>query len=103
MDAVDNILANLEQWANFLTDAYAALQAAKLRIDALEKENADLKKQLGGTTKVDEPYSLRAEEARQEKRGRRKKRKETKKQRRGRIANEEKIKRAEKTEDVYPE
>src|SRR5262249_24784378 len=30
------------------------------------------------------------------------KRKETKKQRRGRIANEEKIKRAERTEDVYP-
>jgi transposase len=104
MDAVDNIPANLEQWASFLTDAYAALQAAKLRIEALEKEIADLKKQRGGTTaKVDEPYSVRAEEQRQEKRGRRKKCKETKKRRRGRIANEEKIKRAEKTEDVYPE
>src|SRR5262249_6960364 len=52
--------------------------------------------------KVDEPYSLCAEEQRQEQRGQRKKRKESKKQRRGRIATEEKIKRADKTEDVYP-
>jgi transposase len=33
----------------------------------------------------------------------RKKRKESKKQRRGRIVNEEKLKRAERTEDVYPD
>jgi transposase len=104
MDAVDPIPVNLEQWANVLTDAFAALQASKLRIEALEKENADLKKQLAGTTaKVDEPYSMRAEEQRQQQRGKRKPPKETKKQRRGRIANEEKIKRAARTEDVYPQ
>ena len=104
MGAVDSIPGNLEKWAQFLTEACAALEDAKLRIDALEKENAQLKKQLADTTpKVDEPYSLRAEEQRQQQRGKRKKRKETKKQRRGRIANEEKIKRAEKTADVYPQ
>jgi transposase len=104
MDAVDQIPVNLEQWANVLTDAFAALQASKLRIEALEKENADLKKQLAGTTApVDEPYSLRAEEQRQQQRGQRNKRKESKKQRRGRRANEEKLKRAERIEDVYPE
>jgi transposase len=104
MDAVDPVPVNLEQWANVLTDAFAALQASKLRIETLEKENAELKKQLAGTTaKVDEPYSLRAEEQRQQQRGKRKPPKETKKQRRGRIANEEKIKRATRTEDVYPQ
>jgi len=102
MDAVDTTPVNPEKWAHFLTDACAALREAKLRIDALEKENAALKKQLAGA-KVDEPYSLRAEEQRQQQRGQRKKRKETKKQRRGRRPNEEKIKRAEKTADVYPE
>src|SRR6266404_1131977 len=92
MGAVDSIPGNLEKWAQFLTEACAALEDAKLRIDALEKENAQLKKQLADTTpKVDESYSMRAEEQRQQQRGKRKNRKETKKQRRGRIANEEKI------------
>jgi hypothetical protein len=104
MDAIDSIPGNVEKWAQFLTEACAALEDAKRRIEALEKENALLKKQLADTTpKVDDPYSLRAEEQRQQQRGRRKKRQETKKQRRGRIANEEKSKRAEKSEDVYPQ
>ena len=58
MDAVEQIPVNIEQWANVLTDAFAALQASKLRIEALEKENADLKKQLAGnTTSVEEVNS----------------------------------------------
>ena len=101
---MDAIPVNSEKWAQVLTDAFAALQEAKRRIAALETENAELKKRLAGpTAQVDEPYSMRAEEQRQHQRGRRKKRKETKKNRRGRLANEEKIKRAEKTEDVYPQ
>jgi transposase len=104
MDSADTLPGNREPWVQFLTDTCAALQAAKLRIEALEQQVGDLQKQLAGTTvKVNEPYSLRAEEQRQQARGRRKKRKETKKQRRGRQANEEKLKRAEKTEDVYPQ
>ncbi len=96
-----------------LKDACADLQAAQERIKMLqtkiaelEKENTELKKRLatsGTTTKLDEPFSLRAEEQRQEARGKKKKKRtETKKQRRGRLANEAKIARAEKTEDVYP-
>ena len=111
MDANDNMPGKLEQWAHMLTEVYAELEVAKLRIEALgkenadlKKENADLKKELGGShAKVEEPYSCRAEEERQEQRGLRKKRQESKKQRRGRLATEEKIKRAEKTEDVYPQ
>jgi transposase len=103
MNPADTIPGEREPWKQFLTDTCSELQAAKVRIKTLEAENAALKKQIANTTaKVDEPYSLRAEEQRQQARGRRKKPKETRKQRRGRLANEEKIKQAEKTEDAYP-
>ena len=98
-----------------LLEEFAGLQskllAAEQRIEVLQTENkvlrteiGELKKPLGGSAppaKVDEAFSLRAEEKRQRARGKRQ-RKESKKRRRGRIANEEKIRRAEKTEDVYP-
>jgi transposase len=104
MDTADTTCGDRESWVPFLTDTCNELQAAKVRINTLEAENAALKKQIArSTAKVDEPYSVRAEEQRQQARGRRKKRKETRKKRRGRRANEEKIKQAEKTEDVYPQ
>jgi len=71
------------------------LQAAMQRI-------ADLEKQLAGTTaKVDEPFSLRAEEKRQEARG--KKRKAKRQGRRGRFTTAEKVKQAERAVDVVPD
>src|SRR5260370_1833526 len=72
------------------------LQAAKQRIEELEKK-------LGGppTAKLDEPFSTRAEEQRQEARGK-KKRKKKRKGRRGRFTSQEKIARAERTEPIYP-
>lgn len=51
---------------------------------------------------IDQPFSMRAEEKRQEARRQKANRKKSRKHRRGRIANEEKIKRAQRTEDVYP-
>jgi hypothetical protein len=82
----------------------ASHREQQLRIEALEKENAELRQRLGNapTVKLDEPFSVRAEEQRQQARGL-KKRKESKKHRRGRLANEEKLQRAERIEDVYPE
>jgi len=73
------------------------LQAAKQRIEELEKK-------LGGapTQKVDEPFSVRAEEQRQERRGKKPKKK-PKPLRRGRITTAEKIARAERTEKVFPQ
>jgi len=72
------------------------LQAAKRRIEELEK-------QLGvrASEKVAEPFSVRAEEQRQQacgKKGRAKK----KNRRRGRIMTAEKIARATRTEQVFP-
>ena len=74
------------------------LQAANQRIEELEK-------QLGGagTAKVAEPFSMRAEEQRQEARGRKKKRSRQDKKRRGRLKSADKVKQAERTESVFPE
>lgn len=73
------------------------LQAAKQRI-------AELEKQLAGspTAKVAEPFSLRAEEKRQQARGK-KKQKPERKGRRGRFKTADKIAQAERVEDVIPD
>lgn|SRR5271166_4822048 len=88
-----------------LARTQARLDAANQRIDQLQNEIAELKKLLpnaANATKIDESFSIRAEEKRQQARGKNSKRKESKKKRRGRMANEEKLKRAERTEDIYP-
>src|SRR5215207_6118814 len=120
MDAVGNnqpdareLPSNLAQWVDTLSHAYAELQSSQQRIQELEQEiaelqqeNAKLKQQphpSGTPAKIAEPFSLRAEEKRQEARGQKKKPKQSKKGRRGRLANEDKIRRAERTEDVFPE
>jgi hypothetical protein len=74
------------------------LQAALARI-------AELEKQIGGsgTVKVAQPYSMKAEEKRQEARGKKKKRQKKPKAKRGRISTKDKIKLAERTETVFPE
>lgn len=104
MNAGDHFPDQHAKWGDLLTSAYTELHHAQQRITTLERELADLKKQLpDATAKVAEPYSLRAEEQRQAARGTRAQRKETKKQRRGRRAHADKSKRAEKTQDIYPQ
>jgi transposase len=73
------------------------LQSARQRISELEKQLAG-----STTTKVAEPFSLRAEEKRQEARGK-KKRKAKRKGRRGRFTTADKVAQAERTEKVYPD
>src|SRR5947209_11753982 len=94
--------------ANRLVDLLAIvqreLQAAKQRIADLEQRNAELEKQLAaaGTAKLDEPFSMRAEEKRQQARGQ-KRRQRKDKGRRGRVRTADKLAQAERTEDVYPD
>src|SRR6266516_6430129 len=80
------------------------LQAAHQRIDEQTQRIEALEKPLGGaaTTKVDEPFSVRAEEQRQQARHK-KKRKRQRPGRRGRLKTADKIKLAERTEDVLPD
>ena len=74
------------------------LQAALRRIDELEKKAGG-----SATTKVDEPFSMRAEEKRQQARHKNQKLKLSKKGRRGRLTTADKLQLAERTEKVFPE
>jgi transposase len=87
-----------EHLVDLLVTSQRQLQTAKLRIEELEKQVGS------NTAKVDEPYSLRAEEKREAERSKKKKKRNGKpKGRRGRISSQEKIKQAERTEKVFPE
>ena len=74
------------------------LQSALRRIEELEKKAGG-----SGTAKVDEPFSMRAEEKRQQARRKNKKLKFSKKGRRGRLTTADKLKLAERTEMVFPD
>jgi transposase len=104
MDAIESLKQDVregrvsaERLVDLIADLFRKLEAANRRI-------AELEKQLGGppTAKLDAPFSVRAEEQRQEARGK-KKRPRVPKGRRGRVSSEDKIARAERTEAVYPE
>lgn len=100
VDLVVGLHRQLASAKSQLESASQELRAAKQRIEELEQ-------QLGGgtpatTAKVDEPFSLRAEEKRQQQ-NKHKKRKRSKKGRRGRLRTADKVKLAERTEQVFPE
>ncbi len=80
------------------------LQQAKQQLDQAKRRIEELEKKLGGspTVKIDEPFSLREEERRQEARGKKPKKKRNRPLRRGRVTTAEKIARAERTEKVFP-
>jgi transposase len=105
MDAIEQIKDDLQQGridTNRLIDLIVTLQR---ELQAAKQRNAELEKQLAGRTtpvKVDEPFSMRAEEKRQQARGKNK-RKRKRKGRRGRITSANKIALAEKTVKVIPE
>ena len=105
MDAIEQLKQDVRDrriGVDHLIDVIVAqqrqLQAAQHRIEELEKK-------VGGTAtaKVDEPFSMRAEEKRQQARHPKKKRKLSRKGRRGRVATADKLKLAERTEQVFPE
>jgi transposase len=82
------------------------LQAASQQLQAANQRIAELEKQRGASTptKLEQPFSLRAEEQRQRARGHTKKRNDKKnKGRRGRVSTAEKIAQAQRHEDVLPE
>jgi hypothetical protein len=88
-----------DRLADMLVSALRQLEEAKRRIQELEEQ---LKQ--SATVKLDEPYSVAAEEKRQAARGKKaRKPKRSKGKRRGRITTAEKIAQAVRTEPVYPE
>lgn len=104
MDAIERIKDDLRNGRiapERLVDLLEALQRA---LDVAKRRIAELEKKLGGkaATKVTEPFSLRAEERRQEARGERRPEK-LRTKRRGRVKTAEKVRQAARTEKVFPE
>jgi transposase len=104
MDAGEQLKDDLREGridANRLVDLMLTLQR---QLQAAAQRIAELEKQLAGstTTKVDEPFSMRAEEKRQEARGK-KKRQAKRKGRRGRFTTADKVAQAERAVDVFPD
>src|SRR5947208_1458183 len=94
---IDVIVAQQRQ----LETTQRQLEAAKQRIEELEKKQGG---PLAPTiAKVDESFSLRAEEKRQQARRPKNKLKLSRKSRRGRLTNADKLKLAERTQKCFPE
>jgi hypothetical protein len=109
MDAIDQLKRDVREGrvdAERLIDIVVTLQrqleAARQRIEELEKK-------LGGgpgspsTIPVDQPFSMRAEEKRQQARGKNNHLKLSRRGRRGRLSSADKIKLAERIEPCFPE
>ncbi len=103
MDEIDRLKQDVrdgridpERLIDLIAKLQRQLQEAKRRIEELEKTLSS-----SPTVKTAEPYSLRAEEQRQQARGK-KPRKRKKQSRRGRLSTAKKIAQAERTEKVYP-
>lgn len=94
---VDRLIDVIVTQQRQLESTSQELKSAQQRIEELEKKAGG-----SGTAKVDEPFSMRAEEKRQQARGKKKKNKRSRKGRRGRIATADKVKLAERTEKVFP-
>ena len=91
----ERLLDLIEKFLRRLDDSNRQLETANRRIEELEKK-------LSGSGKIDEPFSMREEEKRQETRGKKKKRKPNRKERRGRIKTADKVAQAERTEQIFP-
>jgi transposase len=111
MDIIESLKQDLregrisaERLVDLVADLCGKLEAANRRIEELNRRIEDLEKQCDGTptAKVDEPFSTRAEEKRQEARGK-KRRKRKPKGRRGRVSSNDKVAQAERTEAIFPE
>jgi len=101
--SAERLIDLLAAQQRLLQAAQQQLQTSQQQLQAATQRIAELEKQIGGTptAKLDEPFSMRAEEQRQEARGKRK-RPRKKKGRRGRVRTKDKIAQAERTEAVFP-
>ena len=95
---VDRLIDVIVTQQRQLEAALQELKSAKERIEEFEQKTGGT-----GTAKVDQPFSMRAEEKRQQARRKNKKPKLSKKGRRGRLTSADKLKLAERTEKVFPD
>src|SRR5205085_5578525 len=111
MDAIEQLKQDvregridLERLVDVIGTLQRQLEAARQRIEELEKNAANRTPPAAGSAgKLEQPFSMRAEEKRQRQRGKGDKRKLSRNGRRGRLSTADKLKRAEHTEKVFPE
>jgi transposase len=103
MDAIEQLRQDFRDGHISVDRVFDVIATLSRQLASLQQENEELKKKLGvpATAKCDEPFSVRAEEKRQEKRANKKSRPRS--ARRGRLKSADKLKRAERTENCYPE
>jgi hypothetical protein len=108
MDAIEQLKRDvrdgrvgLDRLIDVIVTQQRQLEAARQRIEELEKNAANPPPPAAG--KVDQPFSMRAEEKRQRQRGKNDKHKLSRNGRRGRLSTADKLKRAERTEPCFPE
>jgi hypothetical protein len=96
---------DVERLLDVIVSLQRQLQAAQRELTAAQQRIAELERKAGGaaTAKVNEPYSLRAEEKRQQARAKKQQRKRARQGRRGRLNSAAKLKLAERIEKVFPE
>jgi transposase len=110
MDASEPLLGKLQtgqldpaRLVDVVRSLQRQLQATQQQLQAAQQRIAELEQQRGGPRPhVAEPFSVRAEEQRQEVRGKTKKRRRAKTNRRGRLRNSDKIKLAARSEPCFP-
>ena len=98
---VDRLIDVIVTQQRQLESALRELKAAQQRIEELEKNAGGPTPP--GTAKCDQPFSVRAEEKRQQTRHKNKKLKLSRQARRGRFNSSDKVKLAERTELCFPE
>jgi transposase len=104
MDAAEQLQDDLREGRIAPLRLIELLLASQRQLQAAHQRIAELEKQLASSPppKVDEPFSLRSEEKRQDAR-RKKKPKPPRQGRRGRFTTADKVARAEREEDIVPE
>jgi len=94
---------DVDRLVELLISAQRELEQTRRDLEQAKKRIEELEEKLGGspTIKTSEAYSMRAEERRQQARGKKARRK-SKPRRRGRLTTGQKIAQAERTEKVFP-
>jgi transposase len=102
MDAIEQLKQDLREKRIDVDRLIDVIETLQRQLNLARQRIEELENKAGATAKVDESFSMRAEEKRQQARHPKKKRKPARKGRRGRLTTADKLKRAERTEKVFP-
>jgi len=105
MDAIEQLRQDFREGRLNVDRLFDVIVALQRQLESAKQRIEEFETKLGtpATAKINEAFSMRAEEKRQQARLKQKKRKPARKSRRGRITTAEKLKLAERTECCFPD